>query len=199
MAAPCLLLRPWTEADALALREAIDEDVSHVKPWMSWSREEPATLEQTRTRLRRFIDEFAAGRALRFAITRPDRPERILGGAHLNERVGPNARDLGYWVRASATRQGIASAAASALAIRALARPDVHRLVIQCDVGNAASEAVALALGFRFTAVVTGAYTDGTRRMLCEFEMLRAEFEARHISRLCRRADRVTVIGDAVI
>lgn len=103
---PDLRLRPWTVADAGALREAIDEDVEHLRPWLTWTLEEPATLERTRERLGEWVARVRAGRAKRFAITPVDRPERILGGAHLNWRDGPAAYDLGYWVRGSAARHG---------------------------------------------------------------------------------------------
>lgn len=58
MSDPDLLLRPWAESDAPALREAIDEDVGHLKPWLSWTLEEPATLERTRARLVEWVDQF---------------------------------------------------------------------------------------------------------------------------------------------
>lgn len=168
-----LLLRPWTEADAVGLREAIDEDVDHLKPWLSWTLEEPATLEQTRQRLVGYIDQFRSGTAFRYAINARDRPRVILGGAGLSCRFGPGAHDIGYWVRKSAVRQGIATAATSRLAVTAFARPDLKRLIIQCDVANTRSAAMARTLGFEFTGAATTEYPDGTPRPVYRFELSR--------------------------
>jgi RimJ/RimL family protein N-acetyltransferase len=107
------------KSDALALREAIDEDLPHLKPWLGWTLEEPATLEETRVRLRRWAAQHRLGEGFRWGVVRPERPDVVLGGANLNRRVGPDAHDIGYWVRRSATRRGIASAAAARLVVHA--------------------------------------------------------------------------------
>ena len=191
-----LLLRPWAESDASGLREAIDEDVGHVRPWLSWSLEEPSTLEHTRVRLCGWVEQFRMGHAFRYAITPLDRPSLILGGAHLNCRVGPAAHDVGYWVRRSAARQGIATAAVSTLAVHAFTHRSVDRLVIQCDVANTASAALARALGFQFTQAATAMYPDGTPRPVYQFEMIRESYRARHATTLRERARRVHLVTD---
>lgn len=191
-----LLLRPWAESDAEGLRAAIDEDVDHLKPWLSWTLEEPATLERTRARLRGYVDQFRAGQGFRYAITPGDRPSLILGGAHLNCRVGPRAHDVGYWVRRSAVRQGIAAAAVSKLAVHAFTERGVDRLVVQCDVANAASEAFARALGFEYAGTATTTYPDGAPRPVSRFEMDRDGYRLRHAPTLRDRARRVRLVTD---
>ncbi|MBW3554545.1 MAG: GNAT family N-acetyltransferase [Gemmatimonadetes bacterium] len=191
---PALLLRPWAESDASGLREAIDKDVAHLKPWLSWTLEEPTTLEGTRVRLREWVEQFRRGRAFRYAITPPDRPSLILGGAHLSSRVGPAAHDVGYWVRRSAVRQGVATAAVSTLAIHAFDHGGVDRLVARCDIANAASQAVARALGFRLTGSVTVQYPDGSPRPVHQFEMTSVDYRLHHAPRLRERARRVRVV-----
>jgi RimJ/RimL family protein N-acetyltransferase len=194
-----LLLRPWAESDASGLREAIDEDLGHLEPWLSWSLEEPKTLEQTRVRLRGYVDQFRKGQAFRYAITPQDRPSLILGGAGLSCRVGPAAHDVGYWVRRSAIRQGIAAAAVSTLAVHAFAERSVDRLVIQCDVANATSAAMARALEFQFIGSATAAYPDGSPRPVLQFEMARESYHLRHASMLRERARRVHLVSDLAI
>lgn len=191
-----LLLRPWAESDVVGLRAAIDEDVGHLKPWLSWTLEEPATPERTRDRLGEWVDEFRQSRAFRYAITPLDRPSLILGGAHLNHRVGPAAHDVGYWVRKSAVRRGIASAAVSALVIHAFERRKVERLVIQCDVANAASEAFARALGFERIGTATATYPAGAPRPVSRFEMILESYRLRHRPTLGDRARRVRLVTD---
>ena len=194
-----LVLRPWAESDALGLREAIDEDVGHLKPWLSWTLDEPSTLEHTRVRLRGYVDQFRMGQAYRYAITPVDRPPLILGGAHLNCRVGPAAHDVGYWVRRSAVRQGIAGAAVSTLAVHAFARRNVDRLLSQCDVANSASAALARALGFQFIGARTTTYPDGAPRPVLEFEMTRESYSLHHALMLRERARRVHFIEKTTI
>ena len=171
-----LLLRPWHESDVAGFRAAIDEDVGHVRPWLSWTLEEPAGEERTRERLRAWVEDFEAGRGFRFAITRGGDPRTILGGASLNRRVGPAAHDIGYWVRASATRRGVATAAASRLVVHAFEGRVIERLVSRCDVANERSSAMARALGFRPCGEVMVAYPDGSPRPVLEFELTREEY-----------------------
>ena len=190
-----LLLRPWVEADAPELRRAIDDDVTHVKPWLSWSLEEPASLEKTRARLATHIEQFRTGQAYRYAITPADRPSTILGGASLNTRVGPSAHDVGYWVRKSAARQGIAAAAVAALVVLAFDERGVHRLVIQCDTANTVSAAFARHLGFQYAGAVDARFPDGSPRPVLQFEMVRERFRDQHEPALRQRARRVCLVS----
>ena len=191
-----LLLRPWAESDAAGMREAIDEDVGHLKPWLSWSLAEPVSLERTRNRLREYVDQFQQGLAWRYAITPHDQTSLILGGAGLNVRVGPGAHDVGYWVRRSATRQGIAAAAVSALAVHAFSDRRIDRLVIQCDVANSASASFARAIGFLFRGSASATYPDGRLRPLLQFEMTRDRYRKVFASRIQERARRVRLLID---
>jgi len=190
-----LLLRPWAESDAPGLREAIDEDVSHLKPWLSWTFAEPATLEQTQARLRGYVEEFRSGKAYRYAIAAPDRPTHILGGVGLNHRVGPAAHDVGYWVRRSVARQGIAAAAVSALAVHAFSRTSIERLVIQCDVANQASASMARALGFELIGQVMTTNPDGSPRPVLQFELARSSYELSYAQTFRVRSRRVRFVA----
>ena len=191
---PDLVLRPWSVSDAEGLREAIDEDVSHIRPWLSWSLDEPATLERTRERLRDWEHQHRAGRSLRFAILNGDDASRILGGASLAHRLGPGSPDVGYWVRASATGRGIAAAAASAVIVFAFAADSTGRVIVQCDVGNERSAALARALGFRPIEEATTRYPDGSPRPVWRFELTRGDFESAGIG-IRRRAGRVRLVA----
>lgn len=188
-----LLLRPWEETDVTGLRAAIDEDVSHVRPWLTWSLEEPATPERTRERLLEQIEQYHSDIAWRFAITPADQPAVILGGANLYPTFGPAARGLGYWVRRSAAGAGVAGSAVAALIVEAFADPEIGRMIIQCDVGNAASAAFARRLGFAYTGEAERTYPDGTPRPVLEFELTRAQYDAEHATSLRDRARRVRI------
>lgn len=199
-----LLLRPWAEDDAPALRAAIDEGVGHLRPWLGWSLEEPASLERTRERIAGWAEQHRRGTARRYAIVAEDRPSRILGGAWLKRRgvpagPGPGSGDaasieLGYWVRRSAVRRGIATAAASALLVQAFDGEGVGRVVVRLDVANAASAAFARALGFDRAVEAEAAYPDGTPRPVVELGMEREDY-ARHATALRARAAGARIVA----
>jgi ribosomal-protein-serine acetyltransferase len=188
-----LILRPWTGSDVSGLREAIDEDLGHLKPWLGWTREEPSSLEETGARIASWVRQFREGRGFRYAIVAGSSPSRILGGAGLNHRIGPAAYTVGYWVRRSAARQGIASAAVSALVVRAFDDLSSDRLVIECDIANVASASFARGLGFEPVGTATTAYRDGAPRPVHRFALGREAYGRRHRTAFHRRARGVRV------
>src|SRR5262245_26204022 len=103
-------------------------------PFMPWS---PGSV--TQDEMRRFIEEsiagFAEGRGFRFGIIGAD--GRLLGtcGVGSIDRVNRRA-NVWYWVRPSAQRQGVASAAARQTIAWALANTDLVRLEIAMAVDN---------------------------------------------------------------
>jgi RimJ/RimL family protein N-acetyltransferase len=82
------------------------------------------------------------GREYTFAIVGPD--GRLLGGCGLNHinRIH-RISNLGYWVRTSATRHGVATEAVRQVADFAFRNTDLVRLEIVCAVANHASQRVA--------------------------------------------------------
>jgi RimJ/RimL family protein N-acetyltransferase len=82
------------------------------------------------------------GAEYNFAIA--DRTERILGGCGLNQlRIEHRVANLGYWVRTSATRKGVATAAVRKLAHFAFRETNLARLEIVVALENVASHRVA--------------------------------------------------------
>ncbi|WP_420128248.1 GNAT family N-acetyltransferase [Longimicrobium sp.] len=170
MQTPPLLLRPWSTDDAPALRAAIDESLDALRPFITWAADEPATLEQTRTRLARYAAEFAGASRWRYAVVHRETGE-LLGGASLHPYPGPGALEVGYWVRSSRTRRGIAGAAAAALARHALDAHAVERVEIWCDPENAASRLVARSLGFSHAGRHVTHRADGSPRVVEVFRI----------------------------
>ena len=134
-------IRRYRRDDAEAMRDAAVESVREVYPWLPWCH--PAySLDESRAWIERCDATWADGSEYQFAIV--DRAERILGGCGLNQlrREHRNA-NLGYWVRTSATRRGVAAAAARQLARFAFRETNLVRLEIVVDVDNSASHRVA--------------------------------------------------------
>lgn len=193
-----LLLRPWVEADVDGMRQAIDEDVHHLRPWLGWTLEEPLTLARTKLRLREYGDQFRKRLAFRYAITPKNRPAVILGGVHLKRRSGSAVYEVGYWVRGSAVRQGIASAAVARLVVHAFDHRHAKRLLIRCDTANERSAAFAQAIGFEFLGEGRASYPNGEPRPVLEFDLTRENYHSRHAETLRKRAGHVRLMKDSV-
>jgi RimJ/RimL family protein N-acetyltransferase len=79
----------------------------------------------------------------------------VAGGFSLHRRVGPDSLEIGYWLDAAHTGQGLAVAAAGALTAAALALPEISRVEIHTDEANLASAAVPRRLGYRLARTDT--------------------------------------------
>jgi len=145
-------IRAYEPEDAQSLWDAARESVDEVYRWLPWCHPQYSMAEaedwiRSRAPLR------AEGREYTFAIVGPD--GRFLGGCGLNQisrlhRFG----NVGYWVRASATRRGVATEAVRQIADFAFGNTDLERLEIVCAVGNDASQRVAERAGARREGVL---------------------------------------------
>jgi RimJ/RimL family protein N-acetyltransferase len=89
----------------------------------------------------------ALGLAFEYGIFCPSTGS-LLGGAGLNAiRQDHKFCNLGYWIRQSRQREGIAVRCVQALAARAFDELGLHRVEIIVAVGNVASEGVAVKAG----------------------------------------------------
>jgi RimJ/RimL family protein N-acetyltransferase len=144
---PRLVIRCWDPADAPLLKLAIDTSLEHLQRWMPWARAEPSSLEEKAALLRIFRDDFASGRTFVYGIFTPDESE-VVGGAGLHARVGDDAFEIGYWIRASRTGEGLATEATAVLAAVAFTICGVDRVEIHIDPANEASLRIPVKLGF---------------------------------------------------
>jgi len=147
---PRLLLRCWEPRDAAPLKEAIDSSLTELRAWMTWAMHEPSSLTALAARLGGFQDDFHHGREWAYGLF--DLAEtRVLGGAGIHPRLGPDVLEIGYWIRSDATRRGYATDAAAALTGVAFEFSTVARVEIRCDPRNLRSAAVPRRLGYRHT------------------------------------------------
>jgi ribosomal-protein-serine acetyltransferase len=138
-------IRPYRLDDGQAVVNAVLESLAHLQPWMPWCHAKYSLID-SRSWLEAQVPAFEAGTAFEFAILSAD--GEFLGGCGLNQIDKINRRaNLGYWVRSSATGQGVATGAVRALRDWAFAATDLVRLEIVVAVGNAASHRVAEKVG----------------------------------------------------
>jgi ribosomal-protein-serine acetyltransferase len=140
-----VLIRSWHQSDAPGLARVIADNLDHLRPWLPWAHELPASRARIRASTGAFLLE---------AVTKPDElvgifsGGQVAGGSGLHPRIGPGGFEIGYWVRQDFTRRGIATAAARALTDHAFCRPDIDRIEIRHDRANVASEGVPRRLGY---------------------------------------------------
>jgi RimJ/RimL family protein N-acetyltransferase len=135
------------------LREAVEASLDHLSPWMPWARSGPADLATQVESLRRFRAEFDLGKDFVYGIFCLDET-LVMGGCGLHTRAGPEAREIGYWIRAGHINQGLATEAAAALTKVAFEVDRVERVEIHCDPDNVRSATVARKLGFAHEATL---------------------------------------------
>jgi RimJ/RimL family protein N-acetyltransferase len=139
------LLRPLVPTDAPAMAAAVRESMASLAQWMPWAH---AAYDETDALA--WIAACAAARAdataHEFGIF--DRDGRYVGAAGLNQfNRASRFCNLGYWVRASARRQGAGLAAIRALAHFAFHRLGQTRVEIVVADGNLPSLALARKAG----------------------------------------------------
>lgn len=134
-------IRPYQALDANGMLEAVRESVAEVGPWMPWCH--PAySAEDAKTWVGNQVRAFRQRSAYEFAVVGED--GRYSGGCGLNQMDSDNRRcNLGYWIRSSSMRRGIATSAVRLLHAWAFENTDLIRLEIVVAVGNIASQRVA--------------------------------------------------------
>jgi RimJ/RimL family protein N-acetyltransferase len=142
-----LVIRCYEPRDAPLLKEAIDSSLEHLRPWMPWAESEPQSLAEKTELLRRFRSAFDAGENFTYGIFSRDESE-IVGGTGLHPRIDPGGLEIGYWVRASATRQGFITESTAALTRVGIEICAADRIEIRIEPRNEASIGVPRKLGF---------------------------------------------------
>ena len=161
LSTPRLLLRRWRPTDALVLQPVLAANTTHLAPWIPWRVAEPLDAGPLASRLAEFAAAFDATREWRYGLF-DVRDDAVLGEVSLFPRNGAgrvaleNADhvEIGYWVRADRTGEGLATEAARAARDLAAGIEGISRITIHCDERNAASAAIPQRLGFHLAAVV---------------------------------------------
>jgi ribosomal-protein-serine acetyltransferase len=146
-----IVLRPFATEDLEATYAAACESIGTVGRWMAWCHpgyelhEASAWIDTCRR-------NWTAGASCEFAVF--DAANAFCGGVGVNSfnRLN-NFANLGYWVRSSRLRRGIATAAAHLAAGFALDQLQFARVEIVIHTDNVASRRVAEKLGATFECV----------------------------------------------
>ena len=147
-----IVLRPLGPEDAPACHAAVRESLDTVGRWMPWCHPGYA-MGDSREWIAACPRQWEEGRAFEFGIFDPEGTE-VWGCVGINQinRIS-NLGNLGYWVRASRVRRGVAIAAARLAANFAFRELSLTRIEIVVWVDNFASRRVAEKLGASFECV----------------------------------------------
>jgi RimJ/RimL family protein N-acetyltransferase len=146
-------IRPAAAGEGVLLNAAIAESFAELHPWMPWAQTMPSVEDS---------EAFVRDRAAKF-LSREEfhlhvwdhSGDRLLGcvGLHPKRWEPPRVFEIGYWLRTSETRRGVATETAAALATFAFDVLKANRLCIRCDDRNLASARVAEKIGFELEGI----------------------------------------------
>ena len=165
------IIRRYENLDVEPLHRAIQESREHLRPWMAWASDQlPTRAEREAV----FAEWNAEPRGITYGVF--DSDSRVLAGSGLHDRGGPTDIEIGYWVHASATGQGLATRIAQTLTSVAFdSESSLLCVRIKHDAANVTSGRIPARLGYQRVAVdAEEPDANGTSRELWTWEMTRA-------------------------
>lgn len=142
-----MVVRCYEPHDAPLLKEAVDSSLEHLRPWMPWAHDEPQTLEQKVGLLRTFRGQFDLDQNFVYGLFSADESE-LVGGSGFHLRVGDDAFEIGYWIRASEEGKGLVTESTAALTRVGFEVCEVDRIEIHVEPENARSARIPQRLGY---------------------------------------------------
>lgn len=147
-----LRIRPYVAEDLAEFISAVRESMATVGVWMAWCRE-PYSTDDARTWFDQCAANLSAASAYDVGIFSADNG-KFLGGIGINQlNRQQNFANVGYWVRQSRQRQGIATRAVRAMAAYGFNTLKFTRLEIVAPVDNQPSRGVAEKAGAVFECI----------------------------------------------
>ena len=141
-------IRPVQMEDAEELFRAIEESLDQLCAWMTWCHRD-YTFEHSQAFLVQAIAAWNAAREFSFAIL-DSTDGTLLGSVGINQlNRAHNFANLGYWVRRTRTRCGVASVAVNLAAQFGFHELGLTRLELLIPARNVPSQRVALKSGAR--------------------------------------------------
>ena len=137
-----ITIRTHKPGDAHPYFEAVRESVAEVSRHLPWCHQD-YSIEEARTWIEKMIPRFWEQRSEYHFVITDVITGSILGGCGLDEVNWVNqTANLGYWVRTSRTRQGIATAASRLLARFGFEKLRLKRIDVVTSIENVPSARV---------------------------------------------------------
>lgn len=179
------VLRAPDPKDAYILKDAIDKSIEHLRPWLTWTRNEPETVEMKAERLRQYRSKFDADIDHVYPILDPSETV-IIGSTGLHSRVTGNGKEIGYWVSADYAHQGYATEVVSSLLYVGFLIEGLDYIEIRCDPRNEWSRRIPQRLGFLHEATLKNRLNDveNNTRDVMIWTMFRENYNPNQVSAL---------------
>jgi ribosomal-protein-serine acetyltransferase len=176
--APNIEIKLLESRDAAAVFAAVERDRAYLAEWLPWVQANHSIDD-----VRHFIDDVVA---VQWIDNRGPHCGIWVDGALVGS-VGCHPIDwtnracsLGYWIESGRQGQGIVTRSVTALLEYLFDTKRLHRVVIQCGVGNQRSSAIPERLGFAKEGVLRQAQLIGGRWVdLAVWSMLEEEWRSR--------------------
>jgi len=148
-----ITLRPFNREDLPALYAATQESLKMLCAWMTWCT--PAySIDDCCAFLSQTSVEWENDKSYNFAIINAH-DDALIGSIALNQiHRTHNSANVGYWVRQSQARRGLASRALRLVTRFGFEELRLDRLEIVVPQGNVASQRVAQKVGAKFEGIL---------------------------------------------
>jgi len=154
-----LVLRATHAGQGVLVNEAMAESFPELTSWMPWA-QQMQSLEDSEKHCREAQAKWHSREMLDFCFFRKSDGAFVgKGGLHTINWSVPKF-EIGYWIRSSCTRQGIATEATLALVELARSRLGARRVEITADTRNASSRRVAEKSGFVLEGILRNSRRD---------------------------------------
>jgi RimJ/RimL family protein N-acetyltransferase len=144
---PRLIIRPYQEADALNLKNGIDESLSSLKEFMPWARYEPEAVIHKERRIERWNQDIINDKDYTLGIFDKEN-QQFIGSTGMHRRTRNGIFEIGYWVHQAFQGQGYITEAAQALTNFAFEYLHAEKVEIRCGERNIKSAQVSQRLNF---------------------------------------------------
>ncbi|GKT04606.1 GNAT family N-acetyltransferase [Furfurilactobacillus sp. WILCCON 0119] len=172
-----LALKLISEEDADKLYTWIDEDRAEFSKWLAWANDMQSVDDETG-----FINharhQFADGKMLPLTLVIDG---HAVGSIDLHNIDSNNAHaEIGYWLSSRYQGQGLMTRAVDRLLTIGFDELNLHKIILNADVNNKASQAVAERLNMHFDGTLRDhVLINDTFQSLATYSMLESEWEAR--------------------
>jgi RimJ/RimL family protein N-acetyltransferase len=172
---PRTVIRCYQAGDGALVKQAVDDSLPELLPFMTWAKFEPETPEAKEQRILGFREKFLKGEDYTLGIFNHDETE-LLGSSGFHARVSGNALEIGYWINSRHTGIGLCTEVVNALTKVGFEIEGLDKIVIHCEQGNDASKRVAEKCGYTYIkSIVT---KEQPPRVLLRFEMKKREYKS---------------------
>jgi len=160
-----LVIRSPSQKDAEGLRDAIEESLDDLRPWMPWADHAP-TLAEAEENCAKAVQDFNDGKDHRLHFFLKE-SNIFLGGSGLHRIDWSVPKfEIGYWIRRSYSGNGYVTEAVEEISRYAFDELGAKRVVITTSPENEKSWRVAERLGFALEGTLRNdcRNTDGSLR-----------------------------------